>query len=84
MSVGCKVLGAVAMKSTVFWVVKPCSLEIAKRFGGIHHLHFQGRKSQSAICFLLNILFEPENGSNVLLRKVGLSLNYMALPPRRL
>jgi hypothetical protein len=38
---GCELLMAVTMKSTVFWVVTPCSLETARRYGTRcrHHLH---------------------------------------------
>jgi hypothetical protein len=60
------------MKSTVFRVVTPCSSETAKRLGGTYSLHFQGKKSQYASGFWLNLLFDPENGSNTFLRKVEL------------
>jgi hypothetical protein len=34
----------VQIKSTVFWVVTPCSLEIAQRLEGIYNLHLQCRR----------------------------------------
>jgi hypothetical protein len=48
-SVGFEVLTAVVMKCTVFWDTTPCSpLKINRRFGGIYHLHLQGRKISRA------------------------------------
>jgi hypothetical protein len=32
--------------------------------------------------FLLRLFFDPDNGGDMLLRNVGLSLNYKALQPR--
>jgi uncharacterized membrane protein YhaH (DUF805 family) len=38
----------VVMKSTVFWVIMPCSpLKVNRRFGGTYRLHFQGRISRA-------------------------------------
>jgi hypothetical protein len=40
--VGFQTLMAVNMKSTVFWVLTPCSSESPQRFGGKYHLSLQG------------------------------------------
>jgi hypothetical protein len=37
----------------------------------------------ASVCFSLGLLFDPENGGDMLLRKVGLSPNYTLLQPRR-
>jgi hypothetical protein len=43
--VGFEVLTAVVMKSTIFWDITLCSLlNVNRRFRGIYHLHFQGRR----------------------------------------
>jgi hypothetical protein len=44
LSVRSEVLAAVAMKSTAFWDVTPCSSESAWRFGGTYRLHLQDRR----------------------------------------
>jgi hypothetical protein len=36
------------MKTAVFWVVRQCSLEIVRRFGGIYHLHVYGQRVSEA------------------------------------
>jgi hypothetical protein len=38
------VFTAVTMKNAVFWDVSPCRSCVNRRFGGICHLHIQGRK----------------------------------------
>jgi hypothetical protein len=39
-----EVFTAVTMKNAVFWDVAPCRSCVNWRFGGIYHLHLQGRK----------------------------------------
>jgi hypothetical protein len=47
--VGFEVLTAVAVKSTLFWDVTPCSpLKVSRRFGVTHHFHLQGRRISRA------------------------------------
>jgi hypothetical protein len=42
-----EVLAAVVIKNTVFWDITPCRLlSVNRRFGGIYHLHLQGRKNK--------------------------------------
>jgi hypothetical protein len=46
----------------------------------------QARNQQNwaaAACFLLALLFNPEDGGNMFPRNVKLSPNYMVLQPRR-
>jgi hypothetical protein len=55
-NVGLDVHSAVAMKSAVFWVVTPCSLERARRFGWTCRLHMQSKtiweiRTQLSACF---------------------------------
>jgi hypothetical protein len=61
---GFEVLTSVTTKNTVFWVVTPCSSEIAPRFGGTYLFHLQGRKVSQARNQqnLRNISF-PSSGS---------------------
>jgi hypothetical protein len=33
------------MKYALFWDIEPCSPYMSRRFGGLYHLHLQGRKS---------------------------------------
>jgi hypothetical protein len=35
-------ISAVTISNTVLWIVRPCSSETARRFGGIPTLHHQG------------------------------------------
>jgi hypothetical protein len=42
--VGFEVFTVVVTKSIIFWDITPCSpLSFNRRFGGIYHLHLQGR-----------------------------------------
>jgi hypothetical protein len=45
---GCEVLTAVTRTSTVFWVVKLCSSDKARRFGRTYCLHLKGRRMGQA------------------------------------
>jgi hypothetical protein len=48
---GLDVLTAVTMRNTIFWVVMPCSSELARRVRGIHRHHHQMRGgAQHAYC----------------------------------
>jgi hypothetical protein len=59
--VGFEVLTAVTVKSTVFWIVKPCISERARRFGETYLIRLQGwrvSKARSlAFRFLLPVFF---------------------------
>jgi hypothetical protein len=33
------------MNISIFWNIAPCSSYVNRRFGGVYHIHFQGRKS---------------------------------------
>jgi hypothetical protein len=84
----------VKIMNTFFWVVTPCSLEPARRFGGIYHFYVQDRREREArkpveaVCvafrlpcagFFLGLLFDCEYGGDMLLRKVVLSPIYTEL-----
>jgi hypothetical protein len=83
-------------KSMVFWVVILCILERAGYFRGMYHLHLQGqtvRQSKkparwalpsASASFLLGLLFNPEDGGNIYLLNVRLSLKYIVLQQKRL
>jgi hypothetical protein len=45
--VGFEVFTAVIMKNAVFWDVVPCRSCMNRHFGGVYHLHLQGRKITS-------------------------------------
>jgi hypothetical protein len=67
----------VAMKSTIFWDVTSCGpVVVNRRFGG---------KTQEEIdSFLFGLLFDPEDGYNIFLRKFFEILpDYTVLLPRR-
>jgi hypothetical protein len=57
--VGFEVFTAVTMKNTVFWNVVPCRSWVNRRFGGMYHLHLQGRKIREQVvadcCHLLTL-----------------------------
>jgi hypothetical protein len=61
------------MKKTFFWFVTPCSTENNRRFGRIYRPHFQ-RSAGSLIRtpFLNGVLFDHEDGDDILLQNVGL------------
>jgi hypothetical protein len=74
------------MKSTFFSVATPCSSEGAQHFGGANQRkkqHWEAENSATlppdSTDFLLGLLSDPEDGSDMFLRNVGLSPNYMAL-----
>jgi hypothetical protein len=92
--VGFEVLTAVVMKNIIFWDITPCNhLKVNRLFGGTYRLHLQGRKISRArallaTCFqadfLLDLFLDPEDGGNILPRKVSwLSTDYTASYPRR-
>jgi hypothetical protein len=78
---GFEVPTAVTMKSSTVWDITACSpVKVNLRFGGTYLLHLQGRRA-SHIMFLLPVswwflawLFDPEDGSDMLLRN-GLLIN---------
>jgi hypothetical protein len=92
-----EVLTAMVTQSFIFWDIKPCILlKVSQCFRGIHCLHLQSwRISQSSITpakaccrlhtgFLLDLLFNPEDGSHIFLWNVHwLSTDHIALYPRR-
>jgi hypothetical protein len=83
-----EIFTAVVVKSTTFWDKLPYSpLKVNRCFGGINHLHLQGRRiswrwaqpwkqvALLAICFhaafLLCLYFDLENGGDMFLRNVS-------------
>jgi hypothetical protein len=79
-NVGFEVLIAVAMKSSIFLDITQCSpVKVNRHFGGTYHLCLQGQgisKACSACCllhagFLLGLLFDTEEGSDMFLRNLG-------------
>lgn len=48
--VGSEVLTAMAMESSVFWGITPCSpMEVSRRFGGKFQLHLEGLRLNQAV-----------------------------------
>jgi hypothetical protein len=41
--VGTEVFTALTMEAPIFWDIAPCSPYIKRRFGGMYHLHLQGK-----------------------------------------
>jgi hypothetical protein len=85
--VGFEVLTAEIMNNSLFWDIPPCSrLEVNRRFGRTYCIHLlrqritQARNSVSHLLragFLLCLFFDPEDGSEVILRNVcWLSTDY--------
>jgi hypothetical protein len=81
------------MNNMVFRVVAPSGSERAHHFRGTDCLHLQGSRVSQArnsslltasAGFLLGILSNPEDGGDMSLQNIGLSLNYMALQHRSL
>jgi hypothetical protein len=65
---------AVAMKSTIYWDMFPCSLEVHRRFEGTSYVRPWGSRINQArytlfVCF--GLLFDPEDGGCTFLRNVG-------------
>jgi hypothetical protein len=64
-------------------------LKVNRRFGGKYLLNNQARRlnqarNQDAASTWLGFFFDPEDGSDMIIRNVGsLSTDYMALCPRR-
>jgi hypothetical protein len=78
MNMHSEVLTAVIMKLTVFWVVTPCKLERLGHFGGrqtASQVKKQNKESGSRDCFLLALIFDPEERDDIFPRNVGLSPN---------
>jgi hypothetical protein len=72
--VGFEVLSAVVTKSTVFWVITPCSpMKVNLRFGGSYRLLLQDRRISRA-------RNQPDSRWQVV---GGISTDYTALYPRR-
>jgi hypothetical protein len=85
---GYEVLTASVMKSAIFLDIMPCSpLKVNRRFGGTYRLHLQGRRISRASFhagFLLGLVFDAEDGGDMILRNVGwLSTHYTALFSKR-
>jgi hypothetical protein len=80
---GFEVLKAVIVKCSVFWDVTPCSpFKVNRRFGGKYCILLHGRRisharNQSEACyllhagFLLGLFFDPNDGGDIFLRKIG-------------
>jgi hypothetical protein len=88
--VGFEVLTAVVMGSSIFCYMTPCSTLKNRRFGGIYRFHRQGRiiskvGNQHKAGNKQNLLFEPEDGVDMILRNgSSLSTDYATLYSRRL
>jgi hypothetical protein len=75
--VGFEVLTVVIMKSTIFWVITPCSpLKVNPRFGGTYRLHLQGRVCHLLLrWFLAQLNFRPWRWRQYIPPKRRLTLN---------
>jgi hypothetical protein len=75
-----EVLTAVVVKGKIFWDITLCSpLSVNGRFGGTYRFYLQGRKNKFSkkpeqkhvsnfyAGFLLNLIFDPEDGGNIFL-----------------
>jgi hypothetical protein len=74
------------MKSSVFRdIILYSPLKAHRRFGGTYRIHLQIEAEQdtSVKAGILLGVFDPEDGDDMLLRNVELSLNYKALEPLR-
>jgi hypothetical protein len=64
------------MKGTIFWVLTSLDEDKVYSFGDTYHLHLQGQTESQARPdspgFLLYLFLNPENGSDMLLRNIGL------------
>jgi hypothetical protein len=78
-SAGFEALTTVTMKSGVFWVVTPCNWETCRYFGEIYSLGLRVWRVRIAACFLVDLLFGPEDEGDIFLRNVGLYPNYKEL-----
>jgi hypothetical protein len=66
---------AVTMKSSLFGVVTPCSLERVGHFRGIYCLHLQGQRESQArnqklvtcFCWFLALLLDLRDGGDMFL-----------------
>jgi hypothetical protein len=70
----------------VSWVIMPGSSENNPAFQRNILPPFSGSKSKLAAYFywfLAWLIFDPKDGGHMFLLNIGLSLNYMALQPRR-
>jgi hypothetical protein len=70
------------LKNTVFWDVAPCRSCVNWRFGGMYHLHLQGRKIRERGTSLSRWLQSADEG-DTFLRNVGSHKIYTAPHPRR-
>jgi hypothetical protein len=72
-------------KSSVFWDITPCSPLKSTDVSEEHAPPHSGLKGkQSKETSILDLLFNPDEGGDILLRNVGgLSTDYTALYPRR-
>lgn len=66
---GFEILTAVTLKTTVFWIGKPCISENAS---------FSW--TPTSVCPIFGLLFDPENDCDIVLRNFGLTRNYTLRP----
>jgi hypothetical protein len=75
--VGFEVLTAVVMKSSTFWdITQYIPLKVDRRFEQTCRLHLQDRRksqarNQDSAGFFLGLVFDPENGDDMVLLNVG-------------
>jgi hypothetical protein len=62
------------LKSKVVWSAMPRSLAKACHSGQTYHLHLQPKQAHLAACFLLGLIFNPEDGGSIFIQNVKLSL----------
>jgi hypothetical protein len=84
------------LKNAVFWDVAPCITCVNRRFGGMYHLHLQGKKIReretscrmsAATCsrwFLPCGFFYHKDGGDIFLQNVGSRKIYTPPHPRRI
>jgi hypothetical protein len=79
--------------STVFWVGMPFISERDRGFGGTFRLHLHDRRvsltknrhryEKMLRCFMFGLLFDPEEGSDIVHRIIGLFPKWIALQTRK-
>jgi hypothetical protein len=73
------------MRSTIFSVINPCISDSPNFLPNISlpSSRLRSTLASASACFLLGLLFDPEDEDDLFLRNVGLFSNYTALQTTR-